>query len=69
MFTALNSTAAAIAGKTSGYGSLGTELQTGAVALRVEARDYMSCFKSPVTGLHDTRSDLGLSLGVAYHRQ
>lgn len=54
---------------TTGYGSLGTELQTGAVALRVEARDYMSCFKSPVTGLHDTRSDLGLSLGVAYHRQ
>jgi hypothetical protein len=54
---------------TSGYGSLGTELQTGAVALRFEARDYMACFKSPVTGLHDTRSDLGLSLGVAYHRQ
>ncbi len=54
---------------TSGYGSLGTELQTGAVALRLEARDYLSCFKSPVTGLHDTRSDLGLSLGVAYHRR
>ena len=54
---------------TAGYGSLGTELQTGGVALRVEARDYMACFKSPVTGLHDTRSDLGLSLGVAYHRQ
>lgn len=54
---------------TAGYGSLGTELQTGGVALRVEARDYLSCFKSPVTGLHDTRSDLGLSLGVAYHRR
>lgn len=52
---------------TTGYGSLGTELQTGGVALRVEARDYMACFKSPVTGQHDTRSDLGLSLGVAYH--
>jgi len=54
---------------TAGYGSLGTELQTGAVALRVEARDYVSCFKSPVTGLHDTRTDLTFSLGVAYHRR
>jgi hypothetical protein len=52
---------------TAGYGTVGSELQTGAVALRVEARDYLTCFKSPLTGKNRTRNDLGLSLGVAYH--
>lgn len=52
---------------TAGYGALGSEFQTGAYALRVEARDYLSCFESPVTGKRRTRNDFGLSLGVAYH--
>jgi hypothetical protein len=52
---------------TAGYGAVGSEFETGAVALRVEARDYLSCFKSPVTGRNRTRNDLGLSIGVAYH--
>lgn len=52
---------------TAGYGTFGSELETGAVALRLEARDYLSCFKSPVTGKNRTRNDVGLSLGLAYH--
>jgi hypothetical protein len=52
---------------TAGYAALGTEFETGPVALRVEARDYLSCFESPVTGRKRTRNDVGLSFGVAYH--
>lgn len=52
---------------TAGYGSLGTEFQTGAMALRLEGRNYLSCYRAPLTGRNTTRSDLGLSLGVAYH--
>ena len=52
-----------------GYASLGSELQHGAVALRLEARDYLSCFDSPRTGSRSTRNDLGLSVGVSYHVQ
>jgi len=52
---------------TAGYGSLGSELQKGAVALRLEGRDYVSCFESPVTGEQSTRNDVGLAVGLAYH--
>jgi hypothetical protein len=50
-----------------GYGAAGGEVQRGAVAFRVEARDYLNCFESPVTGDKQTRNDLGLSFGLAYH--
>jgi hypothetical protein len=52
----------------SGYGALGTEFQRDRLALRAEARDYVCCFKAPVTGVKSkTRNDVGLSLGFAYH--
>lgn len=50
-----------------GYGTAGAELQRGVVAFRIEARDYLSCFESPETGEKQTRNDLGLSVGLAYH--
>ena len=51
-----------------GYGALGVEFQWGATALRLEARDYLYCFESPVAGGKTrTRSDVGLSAGVAFH--
>ena len=52
---------------TAGYGTVGTELEHRGVALRLEARDYLTCFKSPITGRSRTRNDLGLTFGVAYH--
>lgn len=52
---------------TAGYGTAGAEMQSGLVAFRVEARDYLSCFESPVNGTKRTRNDLGLSVGLAYH--
>jgi hypothetical protein len=50
-----------------GYGTAGGEMQHGVVAFRLEARDYLSCYESPVTGTKRTRNDLGLSVGLAYH--
>jgi hypothetical protein len=51
-----------------GYGALGTEFHFGATALRLEARDVVYCFKSPLAGVSSkTRQDLGLSFGVAFH--
>jgi hypothetical protein len=51
-----------------GYGALGSEFQLRQVALRVEARDNVFCFKSPIAGIESkTRNDLGLTLGLAYH--
>ena len=51
-----------------GYGALGTELQLRRVALRLEGRDNLYCFKSPVGGVESvTRSDFGFALGLAYH--
>jgi len=50
-----------------GYATAGAELQRELVAFRAEARDYLSCFDSPVTGVKRTRNDLGLTVGVAYH--
>ncbi len=51
----------------SGYGALGSELQRGSFGLRVEARQYVSCFESPITGTKKTRTDGLYSLGLAYH--
>jgi hypothetical protein len=51
-----------------GYGALGTEFQIARTALRIEARDNVFCYRSPVTGVSSkTRNDVGLSFGVAYH--
>lgn len=52
---------------TAGYGSLGAEVQRRDVALRLEGRDYLSCFESPITGRKSTLNDVGISLGLAYH--
>jgi hypothetical protein len=49
------------------YGSVGSELQRGIVALRFEARDYVNCFKSPAKSDNSTRNDLSLTFGVVYH--
>jgi hypothetical protein len=50
-----------------GYGSLGGEIQHNVVAFRAEARDYISCFESPVSGEKRSRNDLGLTVGLSYH--
>jgi hypothetical protein len=50
-----------------GYGTVGAEVQRNVLALRAEARDYLSCFESPVSGVKRTRNDLGLTVGLAYH--
>jgi hypothetical protein len=51
-----------------GYGALGTEFQIARTALRLEARDNVFCYRSPISGVSSkTRNDVGLSLGVAYH--
>ncbi len=50
-----------------GYANLGSELQRGIVAVRLDARDYLNCFKSPFTGVKKTRNDVGLTLGLVYH--
>ena len=51
-----------------GYGAVGTEFQVARTALRVEARDNVFCHRSPVPGVSsETRNDVGLGLGVAYH--
>lgn len=51
-----------------GYGALGTEFQVGRSAIRLEARDNVFCYKSPVAGVESkTRTDIALALGLAYH--
>jgi hypothetical protein len=52
---------------TAGYGSLGSELQSGAIALRVEARDYVTCYRSPLSSKWQTRTDAAFMVGLAYH--
>ena len=52
---------------TAGYAALGTELQGGSVAYRLEGRGYLSCFTSPITAQKETRNDFGLTFGIAYH--
>jgi hypothetical protein len=50
-----------------GYGAVGGDLGFGPVALRIEARDYVSQFK-PLTGTgsNQTRNDIGLAAGLSY---
>ena len=51
-----------------GYVALGTEFQIGRTSLRLEGRDNLFCYRSPVGGARrDTRNDLGLTFGLAYH--
>jgi hypothetical protein len=50
-----------------GYAALGTEFQKSAVALRLESRGYISCFKSPYSGRSLNRNDYSLTFGLAYH--
>ena len=62
--------AATLSNKTcaAGYGALGTEFQLARTALRLEARDNVFCFKSPIGGVSSkTRNDIGLAFGIAYH--
>lgn len=51
-----------------GYGSLGTEIQHTNIALRLEARNYISRFKG-LTGEEatSTRNDLALGAGLSIH--
>jgi hypothetical protein len=51
-----------------GYGAAGAELEINRTALRLEGRDNVFCFRSALPGIKSrTRSDFGLSLGLAYH--
>lgn len=51
-----------------GYGAVGTEFQLARTALRLEARQNVFNYRSPIAGQSaKTRNDIGLSLGVAYH--
>jgi len=51
-----------------GYGALGSEFQFAKVALRLEARDNVFCYRSPIAGVSSTtRNDVGLAFGFAYH--
>jgi hypothetical protein len=58
-----------IATKTSasGYGSLGSEIQRGPVALRFETRGYVSRFEEPLNTQRWYRSDVYMMFGLAYH--
>lgn len=49
------------------YGSAGAEAQRFTGAIRLEARDYVSCYESPLTSSKKTRNDLGFMLGFVYH--
>ena len=50
-----------------GYGAVGGDIGFGPIALRIEARDYVSQFK-PLTGTGSTktRNDIGLAAGITY---
>lgn len=50
-----------------GYGAIGTELQRGMIAFRVEGRDYLTCQESPFNGVKKTRNDIRLNFGIALH--
>lgn len=51
-----------------GYGALGSEFQFDKLALRLEARDNVFCYRSPIAGVASkTRNDVGLAFGFAYH--
>src|SRR5256885_2283420 len=50
-----------------GYASVGSELQRNAVAVRLEGRSYVSCFKNPLNSETTFRSDFSFMFGFAYH--
>ena len=50
-----------------GYGSVGAEAQRFTGAFRIEARDNVSCYESPLSGVKRTRNDIGLMFGFVYH--
>jgi hypothetical protein len=50
-----------------GYASLGSELQYRVTAFRLEARNYAFCYDDPMLGESETRNEVGLAFGVAYH--
>ncbi len=51
-----------------GYGAVGTEFQFSPIALRLEARGNLFCYRSPMVGVKaQTRNDVGLAFGLAYH--
>ncbi len=50
-----------------GYGALGAEFKFGVTAMRVEVRDNVVRYRTPIAGYASTRNDLGLSFGLAYH--
>jgi hypothetical protein len=49
------------------YGSLGTELQRGYAALRIESRGYLHGYTNPLTDEWDSRNEVDVSVGFAYH--
>jgi hypothetical protein len=51
----------------SSYGSLGVDVQGGAVAYRLEVRGYLSPFKPPLSGARQIRHDLAITAGIAHH--
>jgi hypothetical protein len=50
-----------------GYGAVGSELQRGSVAVRLEARSYVSRFNTPLTTEEHFRNDMSFMFGLAYH--
>jgi hypothetical protein len=53
---------------TAAYGAIGSEIQLGRTALRLEGRDNVFCYKSPnFSAKTTTRNDVGVALGLAYH--
>ena len=51
----------------SGYGALGSELRFGRTGVRLEARDNVFCYRSPMASVGSrTRNDVSLMLGLAY---
>jgi hypothetical protein len=49
------------------YAAVGTEVQRGLAAFRIEARGYLHGFADPLSEEWDARNELGISLGFAYH--
>ena len=51
------------------YGSVGAEIQCKVITFRTEARDDISCYQSPISTERRSRNDLGLTVGLAFHRR
>lgn len=51
------------------YASIGTEMQRGSVAWRLETRGYLACYESPITHERHTGNDFGILFGTAMHFQ